>query len=90
MAINDRLARLEGSRLCEECPLSPGPVRTFRSTRIIYPDGSEDFQRDPRLQDDEPSTPKLCERCPYGPGGLEPPIRTIHAIGTVHAGEDGY
>ena len=89
MGLRDRISRLEGDQLCEECPL-PGPVRTFRSTRILYPDGSEDLQLDPRLQDDEPTTPKLCERCPYGPGGLEPPIRTIHVIGTVQAGEDGY
>ena len=89
MGIKDRLNRLEGGQLCEECPL-PGPIRTFRSNRIIYPDGSVDFQRDPRLQDDEPLPPKLCERCPYGPGGLKPPIRTIHIVGTVEAGQDEY
>ena len=89
MAINDRLAQLEGEQRCEECPF-PQPIRTFRSTKIIYPDGSVDFQRDPRLQDDEPTAPKLCPGCPYGLGGLEPPIRTINVVRTVRAGQDEY
>ena len=89
MGLRNRLKRLEGAQPCEVCPY-PQPIRTLRSTKIVYPDGSVDFQRDSRLQDDEPTTPKLCERCPYRPGGLEPPIRTIHIIGTVRARQDEY
>ena len=89
MAINDRLARLEGSQPCQECPY-PARIRTFRSTRIVYGDGSVDFQRDPRLRDSEPSPPKLCQGGPYALGGLKPPIRAIHIVRTVRAGQDEY
>ena len=89
MGLRDRISRLEGEQRCEECPY-PEPIQTFRSNKIVYPDGSVDLQLDPRLRDREP-TPELCPRCPFGPlGGLKPPIRTIHIIGTVQAGQDEY
>ena len=92
MALKDRIAKLEGEQLCEECPAAPGPIRTVEITRIAYPDGTADYQRDPQDRADEP-TPQLCERCPYGPGGKKQPIRTIEIVRTVQAaelGEDDY
>ncbi len=84
------MRKLEGDRPCEECPYGPGrpkaQIRTLESTKIAYPDGSEDIRRDPRAREAslEPA-PALCGRCPYGPGGTRPPIRTIEVIRTVRA-----
>ena len=83
MAIRDRLSRLEG----DEAGLCAGgasacqrqPVETIMVTRIIYEDGSEDWQRPPRAEKSEP----LCEFCPYREGGL--PIRTIEVVRSVRA-----
>jgi len=90
VAIEDRLRRLEGGRpqLCDACPYD-GPVQYLEALRIIYPDGSEDIQRDPKDTSDEPV--KLCGRCPYGPGGAlqdERPLEAIEVVRTVRAGEE--
>ena len=83
MALRDRIAKLEGDQLCEECPY-PRPIRTVEITRIAYPDGTVGHQRDPQDWADEP-TPQLCERCPYRPSGKKQPIRTIEIVRTVRA-----
>jgi len=86
VAIRERLRRLEGDgpELCESCP-HKGPILCLVATRIVYPDGSEEFHRDPEDPGDEPT--QFCARCPYGPGGEEPPITLIEVVRTIEAGE---
>ncbi len=89
MGLKDRLRKLEGDRLCEDCPYAPGrqkvQIRQLETTKIVYPDGSVDYRRDPALldQDHEPAR-ALCELCPYA-GGARTPIRTIAVIRTIRA-----
>ncbi len=91
MGIEDRLRRLEGERLCEGCPYAPGrqkvQIRQMETTKIIYPDGSVDYRRDPALapldEDQEPPR-ELCGLCPYADPARRP-IRTIEVIRTVRA-----
>jgi hypothetical protein len=56
------------------------------TTRILYDNGSEDWQRDPRCNEE----PRRCSACPYGPGGLKPPIRTITVVRTVRTSQDEF
>jgi hypothetical protein len=89
VAVEHRLRRLEGgsAQLCNACPYD-GPVQYLESLRIVYPDGSEDVQRDPKDTTGEPV--KLCGRCPYGPGGAlqdEMPLGAIEVVRTVRVGE---
>ncbi len=94
MGLKDRLRRLEGDRLCEDCPYSEATgrqkveIRQMETTKIIYPDGSVDYRRDPALLDeDQEAARELCEECPYSEatGGTRTPIRTIEVIRTIRA-----
>jgi hypothetical protein len=81
----ERLRQKLGEPLCAECPYARPPVM-LEAVRIVYPDGSEDIQRDPRDTSDEPV--QLCGRCPYAPGAeLEDkrPLRFVEFVRTVRS-----
>ena len=74
--------RIAGDPNLCEARACQGPIVHTMATRVLYEDGTEEWQRPPPKK-----RPPLCATCPYRHGGE--PIRTIVIVRTVKAGNAG-